>query len=209
MTDVQTNDTDLDIDTSTEDAQPETPIAMLKKKADLLGIKYKGNISANALSELVNKKLSDPVGESEEEDKPVDKAVAAGTNTKAVSAKASEPQDEYNRAMKLVRVIITPMEATKASNLESELFCAGNSVVGTVKKVIPFGVEWHVEQILLNSIKEKKYQQFISKKNAAGIPITTARLVPAYSISILDPLTEEELKDLADLQLRSRSLDDE
>ena len=111
--------------------------------------------------------------------------------------------------MKLVRVIITPMESTKAANLESDMFCAGNSAVGTVKRTIPFGEEWHVEQILLNSIKEKKYQMFVTKKNAQGVTLTSAKLVPAYSISYLDPLTSEELDALADRQIRTRSLDDE
>lgn len=207
MTDVQ--DTANTLNEDDQAAQPQTPIAQLKKKADLLGVKYKGNISATALAELVEAKLNEPVGgseaDTEEESKPEDKVTAKQT----AAAEADKLQDDYNQAMKLVRVIVTPMEATKASNLESEIFCAGNSSVGTVKRTIPFGREWHIEQILLNSIKEKKYQQFTSKKNPAGIPITTARLVPAYSISILDPLTEEELKELAELQLRTRSLDDE
>ena len=50
---------------------------------------------------------------------------------------------------------------------------------------------------------------FVTKKNAQGVTLTSAKLVPAYSIAYLDPLTEEEIDQLADLQIRTRSLDDE
>ncbi len=169
----------------------EVAIASLKKQADRLGIAYKSNTSVATLQKSIADKLSD------------------GSDEVADAPKAKSISDYHDEAMKLVRVIITPMESTKATNLESEMFCAGNSVVGTVKRTIPFGEEWHVEQILLNSIKEKYYQAFITKKNALGVPITTSKLVRAYSIAVLDPLTPEELDALADRQIRTRALDDE
>ena len=177
-------------------------IASLKRQADRLGVAYKSNTSIATLQKTISEKLNEPVGG---EDSPEPEA----TEVNITKPKGKTADDYYNEAMKLVRVIITPMESTKATNLESELFCAGNGVVGTVKRTIPFGEEWHVEQILLNSIKEKKYQMFMSKKNAQGAVITTAKLVPAYSISILDPLTQEELDKLAEMQIRTRSLEDE
>ena len=190
MTDVQNNPI------AAPDA--EVAIASLKKQADRLGITYKSNTSVATLQKAIAEAMAEPAeGEAQ---------VVAG---KAVQAKGKGLQDYIDEAMKLVRVIITPMESTKAANLESDMFCAGNSAVGTVKRTIPFGEEWHVEQILLNSIKEKKYQMFVTKKNAQGVTLTSAKLVPAYSISYLDPLTSEELDALADRQIRTRSLDDE
>lgn len=194
MTDVQNN--------SIAAPDADVAIASLKKQADRLGVAYKSNTSIATLQKVISEKLNEPVGG---EDSPEPEA----TEVKITKPKGKTADDYYNEAMKLVRVIITPMESTKATNLESELFCAGNGVVGTVKRTIPFGEEWHVEQILLNSIKEKKYQMFMSKKNAQGAVITTAKLVPAYSISILDPLTQEELDKLAEMQIRTRSLEDE
>lgn len=190
MTDVQNNPI------AAPDA--EVAIASLKKQADRLGITYKSNTSVATLQKAIAEKLADP---SDDEGEVADDST--------VKPKGKTTEDYFNEAMKLVRVIITPLESTKASNMESEMFCAGNSTVGTVKRTIPFGEEWHVEQILLNSIKEKKYQMFTSKKNAQGVPITTARLVPAYSISYLEPLTQEEIDKLADRQLRTRALEDE
>lgn len=176
----------------------EVAIASLKKQADRLGIAYKSNTSTATLQKAIADALAEPTEDS----------LQTG-EAKTAKSKSKGVQDYIDEAMKLVRVIITPMESTKATNLESEMFCAGNSVVGTVKRTIPFGEEWHVEQILLNSIKEKKYQMFITKKNAQGVMLTTAKLVPAYSIAVLDPLTPEELDALADRQIRTRSLDDE
>lgn len=177
-------------------------ISSLKKKADLLGVPYKSNTSVASLQKAISDKLEAPIGGEDSGEVPV--SAASGSVTKKPDVQALT-----DAAMKLVRVIITPMEANKASSLENELFCAGNSVIGTVKRVITFSEPWHVEQILLNTIKEKQYQQYITKKNARGITTTQARLVKAYSIEYLDPLTEEEIAELGDRQLRTRSLEDE
>lgn len=189
MSEVQTNTPELD-----------QAIVSLKKKADLLGISYKSNTSVATLQSAIKAKLESPVGDVQGE---VTTQLAKGMTQGELITDATD------KAMKLVRVIITPMEATKAAGLESEMFCAGNSVVGTVKRTIPFGVEWHVEKILLNTIKEKKFQMFSSKNNSKGVPITTSRLVPAYNIVELPALTDEELIKLAEHQLRTRSLEDE
>lgn len=195
MSDVQQTQNTL-----TEEQQVQA-IASLKKQADRLGVTYKSNVSVATLQKAIQAKLD---GEPEESvgDSEVD------TKTKQQS-EAEKLEALHKKAMKLVRVIITPMEATKAANLDSEIFCAGNSKLGTVKRLVAFGEPWHVEEILLNSIREKKYQMFTTKKNARGIEITSAKLVPAYAISVLPDLTDEELKELADHQIRTRSLVDE
>ena len=200
MSDVQnTPNTDPEV------TEADQAIASLKKQADRMGIQYKSNTSVATLQKLIKERLEAPIGG---EDSPEPDA-SKGTTSEKQLTKGELAEANYKEAMKLVRVIITPMEATKASNLESEMFCAGNSLVGTVKRTIPFGVEWHVEQILINSIKEKKYQMFISKKNHLGVDTVSARMVPAYSITVLDPLTKEELDKLADLQLRTGSLQED
>ena len=111
--------------------------------------------------------------------------------------------------MKLIRVQITPLDTNKATNYDCDFFTAGNSVVGNVTRNIPFGRPWHVEQILVNAIKEKTYQQFSTKKNAQGADVVAKRNVPAYSVVELPALTTQELKDLADLQARTNALEDE
>ena len=190
-----------EVETTPVQTQEDVAIASLKRQADRLGIQYKSNTSVATLQKLIKEKMDEPAVE--------DEVASPGVLVSADDTERAERQAVIDKALKLVRVIITPMDSNKASSLESEMFCAGNSLVGTVKRTIPFGVEWHVEEILLNAIREKKYQMFTSKKNAKGAVETTSKLVPAYGITVLDPLTPEELKALADLQARTRSLEDE
>ena len=169
---------------------------ILKAQADRMGISYKANISLTTLKAKIQL-VQD--GESLEPE-------ASRVDNTTQEDKATEV---YQEAMKLVRVQITPLDTNKATNYDCDFFTAGNSVVGNVTRNIPFGRPWHVEQILVNAIKEKTYQQFTTKKNAQGADVVTKRNVPAYSVVELPALTTQELKDLADLQSRTNALEDE
>ena len=173
-----------------------TELDILKAQADRMGIPYKANISLTTLKAKIQ-------------------LVQEGESLEEPNAKESSTSKEYQaeavhkEAMKLVRVQLTPLDTNKATNYDCDFFTAGNSVVGNVTRNIPFGRPWHVEQILVNAIKEKTYQQFSTKKNAQGADVVTKRNVPAYSVVELQALTEQELKDLADLQTRTNALEDE
>lgn len=167
---------------------------ILKAQADRMGIPYKANISLTTLKAKIQL-----VQEGESLDEPKESSVSKEDQAEAV----------HKEAMKLVRVQITPLDTNKATNYDCDFFTAGNSVVGNVTRNIPFGRPWHVEQILVNAIKEKTYQQFSTKKNAQGADVVTKRNVPAYSVVELPALTAQELKDLADLQARTNALEDE
>lgn len=169
---------------------------ILKAQADRMGISYKANISLTTLKAKIQL-VQD--GESLEPE-------ASRVDNTTQEDKAAEV---YQEAMKLVRVQITPLDTNKATNYDCDFFTAGNSVVGNVTRNIPFGRPWHVEQILVNAIKEKTYQQFTTKKNAQGADVVTKRNVPAYSVVELPPLSAQELKELADLQARTNALEDE
>ena len=173
-----------------------TELDILKAQADRMGISYKANISLTTLKAKIQLVQE---GESLEELKPKESSTAQEDKADSV----------YKQAMKLVRVQITPLDTNKATNYDCDFFTAGNSVVGNVTRNIPFGRPWHVEQILVNAIKEKTYQQFTTKKNAQGADVVTKRNVPAYSVVELPALTAQELKDLADLQARTNALEDE
>ena len=167
---------------------------ILKAQADRMGISYKANISLTTLKAKIQLVQE---GESLEELK------------ESSVSKEDQAEAVHKEAMKLVRVQITPLDTNKATNYDCDFFTAGNSVVGNVTRNIPFGRPWHVEQILVNAIKEKTYQQFSTKKNAQGADVVTKRNVPAYSVVELPALTVQELKDLADLQARTNALEDE
>ncbi|ANB91478.1 hypothetical protein MOVS_05215 [Moraxella ovis] len=157
-----------------------TELQLLKEKADSLGIEYKSNVSAKTLTKLIKE-----FEEQEEQDDGL-------TDNERIKQTIDE-------ATKLVRVIITPMDSTKR-DYQGDVFSAGNSVVPTMTKYIPFGVEWHVPQIILNTIKEKVMNKFIAKKDERGREYREYQEAKAYSIQELPPLTKEELEELAKSQ---------
>lgn len=166
------------------DTQPKSEIELLKEQLTQRGISFKSNATKATLEKLLAK--ADEQEEQEDE------------NTKLI-----EHQED---ALKLVHVIITPNDPIK-QQMGQEYFGAGNSKVGTIARVIPFGEQWLVEQILVNSIKEKQYQLHISKRDSKGDVYTETKLVPAYQITELPLPTKEELSELAKLQQARASVE--
>lgn len=164
-----------------------TELQLLKEKADSLGVEYKSNVSAKTLTKLIKE-----FEEQEEQDDGL-------TDNERIKKALGE-------ATKLVRVIITPMDSTKR-DYQGDVFSAGNSVVPTMTKYIPFGVEWHVPQIILNTIKEKVMNKFIAKKDERGREYREYQEAKAYSIQELPPLTKEELQELAKSQEMRQAID--
>lgn len=161
-------------------------LTALKDKAELLGITYHPSISAAKLKEKIDAKLVEQLA--------AEKPVAA---TESVAEYRKRMRDQ---AMKLVRVIVTPMDPLK-KEYTGEIFTVGNSVVGMVSRMVPYNNEegWHVEQIILDTLKEKKVQVFVKKK-VNGKEHKEGKLIPAFGIQVLDPLTKVELGELAQRQ---------
>lgn len=214
-----------------EDADPEAlpvrpEIEVLRERADQLGIKYRSNTGVDKLRALVNAAIdgtAPPADDEEEVEQPEEAEeviesvagrpfVGKENVVDMVILKADElsPQQKKakarNEARKLVRVRIACLNPAKAE-WEGELFTFGNAVVGTLKRFVPFEVEWHVEQALLNMIRNRKYQHFYNAKGPHG-PVRQAKQVNEFAIEILDPLTEEELKDLAQRQALTNGTQD-
>lgn len=157
-----------------------TELQLLKEKAGALGVEYKANVSTKTLSKLIK--------EFEEQEEQEDGLT--------VNERIQKTMEE---ATKLVRVIITPMDSSKR-DYQGDVFSAGNAVVPTMTKYVPFGVEWHVPLIILNTIREKVINRFIAKKDERGREYREYLEARAYSIQVLPPLTKEELKELAKSQ---------
>ena len=165
----------------------EDELTTLKARADVMGIKYHPNIGL----ETLKGKIEDHAAE----DVSVGEVTPAPTNlgNKNQASKKKE-------ASKLVRVMITCMNPMK-NEWEGEIFSAGNSVVGTYKKYIPFGVEWHVPTIILKMIENRQCQVFQTKTDKrTGQKSRTGKLIKEFAVSQLPALTEQELKDLAQRQ---------
>lgn len=165
----------------------ETEREALERQAAQMGLKYHPSISDDKLRERVAEAREGSGSDTKDtEDKPV-----------SASGKAKAGRNE---ALALVRVRITCMNPNK-KEMEGEIFCTGNSELGTVKKFVPFETEWHVPRIILNMIKRRQYQTFVTKKTPNGGKVKTGKLVREFAVEELPPLTEKELAELKQRQL--------
>lgn len=161
----------------------------LRVQARELGISFHPNTGAEKLSAAIAE-------QTKKADEPTKKEEAP------VNAKRK------NEALKLVRVIISSNDPNKRDQ-EGEFFSAGNSVIGTITKYVPFNnnAGWHVPNMILNTIRDKKIQRFKKVRNAGGVEIKTPVYGPAYTIQELPPLTKKELEELGEGQRARQAID--
>jgi len=115
------------------------------------------------------------------------------------------------QALKLNRVRVTNLDPSDAQ-LQGAIITSLNKYTGKVSRFIPFGDEneagTHVEEILLNHLKQQKFALRKEKKsNQFGVKQYDTRMVSKYSIEHLKPLTQDEINELAALQRASHSID--
>jgi hypothetical protein len=183
----------------------------MMEKADELGLEYKKNISNDALSELIEGAKGTTEVETEEEvdteaaikevadklakeQKAMVDAVAAQKVEEKKPAKATignVKAQARKEAMKLVRCIVTPMDKDKAE-LNGEIISCGNSMTGMIKKYIPFGKEWHIPTVIVDTLKDKKMLSTRDRKTPKGTIKENIEL-PQYNVQMLPDLTQEEL----------------
>jgi hypothetical protein len=169
--------------------------ASLVARAKLMGIKHHTNIGIDKLKLLVNGMLEDDYPE------PV-KTSQGETRAQYIMRKRKE-------AHKQIRVVVSCRNPAK-TEYDGDTFTAGNSLVGSTTKFIPFDNDegWHVPQIVLNMIREKKCQVFTWKQTAQGARVKKGKQVNEYVITELDPLTAEEWQELKERQAISRTIED-
>lgn len=109
----------------------------------------------------------------------------------------------YKTQMRLVRVRISNMDASKA-NLRGEFVTVANDYLGNVTKFIPFGegteAGYHIPFCIYQALKDKKFLQTRNVRSASGRERIETSWVSEYAIEILPPLSSEELADLAKRQ---------
>jgi len=196
-TNLTDNHDDLD-DFKVPEVPKKSRLEILKERATQLGITYSPNIGEDTLAKKIEDKINGQnAGEALEQlqTKPLSTAELA----------AAKRRD----AMKLVRVVVSPMDPLRAQ-LEGEIVTGGNSLIGTISKYVPFNVEagYHIPEILYKILRDRKYMAHYTVTDSKGREINKHRLAPAYTIQVLPDLTEQELKDLArDQRARSGSAD--
>lgn len=182
-------------------------IELLKERAKTLGVSFHPNIGLENLKTKIEEKLGAKEENSENSSEEKVKATKENPGDVPEETKIETQVRLRKEAQKLVRVRITCMNPNK-KEIEGEFFTASNSLVGTIKKFVPFDNSegWMVPQIILNMIQERECQVFYTKK-VNGVKMRKGKLIKEFAVEILDPLTEKELKELADRQSKANSID--
>jgi hypothetical protein len=183
-------------------------LTTLKARADQMGVSYHPSIGVEKLREKIAAALASdgPVVDDEVEDETPTPAPAVN---KPVEETIQQKRARLKReAEKLVRIRVTCMNPAKRE-WEGEIFTAGNSLVGTHKKYVPFNTDdgWHVPHIIYKQIVNRKCQIFVSRKTKEGRVEREGKLINEFAVEVLPQLTEKELKELSRRQAMARSVD--
>lgn len=175
---------------------PVDELSILKARADLIGVNYHPSIGVDKLREKVEAAMSGT---------PVATVTVAQIAAETESARLSRIRDEQ---LALVRIRLTCMNPMK-SEWEGEIFTVGNGLVGTITKYVPFNADdgWHVPQILLDTLRDRQCQIFVTVKSKNGVNVRQGKLIKEFAIEALPALTQEELSDLVHRQAVSKTVD--
>lgn len=197
----------------TEETPVPTELEELQARANLLGLEYDGRWGVEKMRAVVNAAvLGEPKETSEVPEIPspteeLARVIAASELTAAISSAPIAPKEEtreqrrYRKrkeATRLVRVHVQNMNPAR-KEWEGDTYTVSNSVIGTIKRYIPYNTDWHVEQALLNAMQERECQIFNTRR-VNGQDVKSVRMIKELQIAILPPLTEKELRDLAQRQ---------
>jgi hypothetical protein len=189
------------VDEMNEDLPLQNELDSLKQRADLMGLNYHPSIGVDKLRDKVNAAIEGTNnggdGELEEEDSSVTKKETEGEARRRIQ----------KEAMELVRIRITCMNPGK-KEWEGELFTAGNGVVPTVTKYVPFNNEegWHVPRIILYMIEARQCQVFVTVTDSKGNKTRQGKLIKEFAVEIMPSLTQVELQELAARQALSKAI---
>lgn len=201
-----------------------TELEMLKQRAAAMGISHSNNIGVDALRAKIDAKLK---GEPEAPEQPAAPQVNPFEMAQARQAervdiqKQLESEEEPVRQMslreymlkeqmKLVRCRITNLDPKK-KDLPGEIITVANEYLGTVRKLIPYGEAtdegYHIPFCIYTFLKERRFLSITTKKDKrTGTNQVSSRYVPELSIEVLEPLTREELSQLARAQIAAGSI---
>jgi hypothetical protein len=182
----------------------------MRERADTLGVKYHHRANAKTIEAAVNAYIVAAEGAAlYPKEAKMEQILNEITAPSGGPPSYEEPMTEveWNKTQAgihaklsgaLVRCRIQNMNSQK-KNWPGEFISVGSAKVGTFKKFIPFGTgePYHIPRIIYNELKGKQCSQFYPGKGTQGQTITKSRLINEYVIDELDPLTRQELKDLA------------
>lgn len=178
----------------TTDYQEE--LALLKQRADLLGIKYSNNIGLETLKAKINERLE-----------------TQNLENQAQNDKVSLRKKIQEEQMRLVRIRLNVLNPAKSA-WRGEIFTIANSVLGTVKKFVPYDPKfyengYHVPYCIYKMLQDKTYLNIkVTKDPRTGREIPHTSFAKEFGIEVLPSLTREELAELAKEQAAGNRIGD-
>lgn len=182
-------------------------LTALKEIAKTLDIDYHPSIGIEKLTDKINAKTA-LIDMATKADTIVKEAAEAKKTATPVETKMQKYSRMRADALKLIRVRINCMNPNK-QKWPGEILTVRNRVIGTVKKFIPYNLEspYHIPEILYKHLLSRQCQIFYEISDGRGKKKKVGKLIKEFSIEVLPDLTPKELKDLADQQAISRSID--
>lgn len=213
INDKPTPDAEVNQSNDTVDDVQVDELTVLKQRAKLMGIQHSPNIGLEALRKKVNDAQEGVVEEEAPEQKPqVNPLNTAAEQAAVVNPTLSMAQQLRLEQTRLVRVRIQNLDPKK-KELPGEIITVANEYIGTVRKYVPFGEAtdegYHIPYCIYNFLKDRKFLNITVTKGKDNRPNIKQAWVREFSIELLDPLTKEELANLAAAQLAAGSLADD
>lgn len=172
-------------------------LSLLKQRATLMGINFSNNIGLASLKAKIAE-VQDK--ETKEEEK------AEAVSNKKLSLHQQIRRDQT----KLIRVSIQNLDPKKR-DLEGEIFTVANEYMGTVRKFVAYGEKtqngYHIPYCIYKHLLSRKFLLLTEKRPKNGQPYVEESLVNEFAITVLPPLTEEELYKLGQAQIAAGSLE--
>jgi len=167
-------------------------------KADALGISYHHNANDTTIQALIDAHVV--VDPNKKPDNIMSLEECAPLSDKEVAARRSSVGAKRKECGRLIRCRIQSMDPQK-KEWPGEIVSVGSAKLGTFKKYIPFNSAepYHIPKIIYDMLIEKQCTIFHTVTDR-GNKIRKGRLVNAYAIEVLDPLTSDELSELARTQ---------
>lgn len=107
----------------------------------------------------------------------------------------------------LIRVNISVMNPIM-KEWDGEILTGGNSLIGSVKKYVHFNTPdgYHIPRVIYNILRDRECQIFFTTKDDRGNKVRRAKSIKEFAIEVLDPLTQQELDELAAAQAARGSI---
>lgn len=187
---------EFDENTNQDDIPEQNEREALEARARILNITFHPNLSTDKLRERVNAAMTGAVQPEVDRPEKGESDVARRSRLK-------------KKASRLIRVRIHCNDPAK-KDWPGEYITVGNNAVGTYRKYVPYNQDepFHLPEIIVNALREKRVQVFATKKSKHGIPVRESKSIAAYAIEIVTPLSEEELTQLANSQMARNALSD-